>query len=30
MPPPLSKGAVTYSDGSPQTVDQYAPTLPPS
>ncbi len=24
MPPPLSDGAVTYSDGSPQTVDQYA------
>jgi ubiquinol-cytochrome c reductase cytochrome c1 subunit len=24
MPPPLSDGAVTYSDGSPETVDQYA------
>ena len=24
MPPPLSDGQVTYSDGSPQTVDQYA------
>lgn len=24
MPPPLSDGAVEYSDGSPQTVDQYA------
>jgi ubiquinol-cytochrome c reductase cytochrome c1 subunit len=24
MPPPLSDGAVTYDDGSPQTVDQYA------
>ncbi len=24
MPPPLSDGAVTYTDGSPQTVDQYA------
>ena len=24
MPPPLSEGAVTYSDGSPETVDQYA------
>ena len=24
MPPPLSDGQVTYSDGSPQTVNQYA------
>ncbi len=24
MPPPLSNGQVTYDDGSPQTVDQYA------
>lgn len=24
MPPPLTDGAVTYEDGSPQTVDQYA------
>jgi ubiquinol-cytochrome c reductase cytochrome c1 subunit len=24
MPPPLSADAVTYSDGTPQTVDQYA------
>jgi ubiquinol-cytochrome c reductase cytochrome c1 subunit len=24
MPPPLSDGQVSYSDGSPQTVDQYA------
>ena len=24
MPPPLSDGQVTYSDGTPQTVDQYA------
>jgi ubiquinol-cytochrome c reductase cytochrome c1 subunit len=24
MPPPLSDGAVTYEDGAPQTVDQYA------
>ena len=24
MPPPLSDGAVTYDDGAPQTVDQYA------
>jgi ubiquinol-cytochrome c reductase cytochrome c1 subunit len=24
MPPPLSDGQVTYGDGSPQTVDQYA------
>jgi len=24
MPPPLSDGQVTYDDGSPQTVDQYA------
>lgn len=24
MPPPLSDGQVTYSDGAPQTVDQYA------
>ena len=24
MPPPLSDGQVTYTDGSPQTVDQYA------
>jgi ubiquinol-cytochrome c reductase cytochrome b/c1 subunit len=24
MPPPLSDGAVTYDDGTPQTVDQYA------
>ncbi len=24
MPPPLSDGQVTYSDGSPETVDQYA------
>jgi ubiquinol-cytochrome c reductase cytochrome b/c1 subunit len=24
MPPPLSKDQVTYDDGSPQTVDQYA------
>jgi ubiquinol-cytochrome c reductase cytochrome b/c1 subunit len=24
MPPPLSDGQVNYSDGSPQTVDQYA------
>jgi ubiquinol-cytochrome c reductase cytochrome c1 subunit len=24
MPPPLSKDQVTYSDGTPQTVDQYA------
>lgn len=24
MPPPLSEGQVTYSDGSPETVDQYA------
>ena len=24
MPPPLSDGQVTYADGSPQTVDQYA------
>jgi ubiquinol-cytochrome c reductase cytochrome c1 subunit len=24
MPPPLSDGAITYTDGSPQTVDQYA------
>lgn len=24
MPPPLSDGQVTYNDGSPQTVDQYA------
>ena len=24
MPPPLSDGAVTYDDGSPQTVEQYA------
>ena len=24
MPPPLSDGSVTYTDGSPQTVDQYA------
>ena len=24
MPPPLTDGAVTYSDGSPETVDQYA------
>jgi ubiquinol-cytochrome c reductase cytochrome c1 subunit len=27
MLPPLSGGAVTYSDGSPQTVDQYATDL---
>jgi ubiquinol-cytochrome c reductase cytochrome b/c1 subunit len=24
MPPPLSDGVVTYTDGSPQTLDQYA------
>ena len=24
MPPPLSDGAVTYDDGAPQTIDQYA------
>jgi ubiquinol-cytochrome c reductase cytochrome b/c1 subunit len=24
MPPPLSDGSVTYTDGAPQTVDQYA------
>jgi len=24
MPPPLSDGVVTYTDGAPQTVDQYA------
>ena len=24
MPPPLSEGVVTYDDGAPQTVDQYA------
>ena len=24
MPPPLSDDLVTYSDGSPQTVDQYS------
>jgi ubiquinol-cytochrome c reductase cytochrome c1 subunit len=24
MPPPLSDGAVTYDDGAPQTLDQYA------
>jgi ubiquinol-cytochrome c reductase cytochrome c1 subunit len=24
MPPPLSEGVVTYSDGSPETVDQYS------
>jgi cytochrome c1 len=24
MPPPLSDGRVTYTDGSPETVDQYA------
>jgi len=24
MPPPLSDGQITYSDGSPQTIDQYA------
>src|SRR5690606_30839156 len=24
MPPPLSDGQVTYDDGSPETVDQYA------
>ncbi len=24
MPPPLSDGVVTYTDGTPQTVDQYA------
>jgi ubiquinol-cytochrome c reductase cytochrome b/c1 subunit len=24
MPPPLSDGLVTYTDGAPQTVDQYA------
>jgi ubiquinol-cytochrome c reductase cytochrome c1 subunit len=24
MPPPLSNDQVTYSDGTPQTVDQYA------
>ena len=24
MPPPLTDGVVTYTDGSPQTVDQYA------
>jgi ubiquinol-cytochrome c reductase cytochrome c1 subunit len=24
MPPPLSAGQVTYDDGAPQTVDQYA------
>jgi len=24
MPPPLADGAVTYDDGAPQTVDQYA------
>ncbi len=24
MPPPLSDGQVTYSDGTPETVDQYA------
>jgi ubiquinol-cytochrome c reductase cytochrome c1 subunit len=24
MPPPLSDGLVTYADGSPETVDQYA------
>jgi ubiquinol-cytochrome c reductase cytochrome c1 subunit len=24
MPPPLSDGLVTYEDGSPETVDQYA------
>jgi ubiquinol-cytochrome c reductase cytochrome b/c1 subunit len=24
MPPPLSDGAITYDDGAPQTVDQYA------
>jgi ubiquinol-cytochrome c reductase cytochrome b/c1 subunit len=24
MPPPLSDGQVSYTDGSPQTVDQYA------
>ena len=24
MPPPLQNGQVTYDDGSPQTVDQYA------
>lgn len=24
MPPPLSEGQVTYDDGSPETVDQYA------
>src|SRR5262249_5373555 len=24
MPPPLSDGRVTYTDGAPETVDQYA------
>ena len=24
MPPPLSDGAVKYTDGTPETVDQYA------
>ncbi|WP_246720579.1 cytochrome c1 [Methylocystis sp. H4A] len=24
MPPPLSEGVVTYEDGAPQTIDQYA------
>jgi ubiquinol-cytochrome c reductase cytochrome c1 subunit len=24
MPPPLSDGQVTYSDGSPETVEQYS------
>jgi ubiquinol-cytochrome c reductase cytochrome c1 subunit len=24
MPPPLQNGQVTYDDGAPQTVDQYA------
>ena len=24
MPPPLSADSVTYTDGTPQTVDQYA------
>lgn len=24
MPPPLSEGIVTYSDGSPETIDQYS------
>ena len=29
MPPPLQNGQVTYDDGSPQTVDQYAKDVAP-